>query len=88
MAQRAQRCGYCAVIPDFHPVIPAFAGRFTLAQVKTFSDERPDACKRCGSQILTQRGTSDKTVTDLYKDNAAVVRCRRSDCGSAFSQRP
>ena len=25
-AQRAQRCDYCAVIPDFYPVIPAKAG--------------------------------------------------------------
>ena len=88
MAQRAQRCDYRAVNPDFYPVIPAFAGRFTLAPVKTFPDERPDAAKRCGSQMLTQRGTSDKTAIDLYKDKITVVRYRRSDCGSAISQRP
>ena len=29
--------------------------RFIPAQVKTFPDERPDACKYCGRQILTQR---------------------------------
>ena len=40
--------------------------RFIPAQVKTFPDERPDACKRCGSQILAQRGTADKSVTDFY----------------------
>ena len=33
--------------------------RFIPAQVKTFPDERPDACKYCGSQILTQHGTAD-----------------------------
>ena len=27
--------------------------RFILPQVKTFPDERPDACARCGSPILT-----------------------------------
>ena len=84
----AQRCDYRAVIPDFYPVILAFAGRFTLASVKTFPDERPDAAKRCGSQILAQRGTADKTVIDLYNDKVTAVRYRRSDCGSAFSQRP
>ena len=29
--------------------------RFIPAQVKTFQDECPDACKHCGSQILAQR---------------------------------
>ena len=29
--------------------------RFSFAQVNTFPDERPDACKRCGSPILTRR---------------------------------
>ena len=29
--------------------------RFIPAQVKVFPDERPDACKYCGSQILTRR---------------------------------
>ena len=38
--------------------------RFIPAQVKTFPDKRPDACKRCGCLILTQRGTADKSVTD------------------------
>ena len=61
--------------------------RFIPAQVKTFSDERPDACKHCGSQILTQRGTVDKTVTDFYYEKVTVVRYRRSDCGSAFRVR-
>ena len=40
--------------------------RFIPAQVKTFPDERPDARKYCGSQILTRHGTADKTVTDIY----------------------
>ena len=62
--------------------------RFTLAQVKTFPDERPDACKRCGSPILARHGTAEKSVTDLYVDKAATVRCRRSDCGRTFRQRP
>ena len=62
--------------------------RFIPAQVKTFPDERPAACKRCGSQILTRRGTADKTVTDFYKEKVTVVRCRRSDCGSAFRHCP
>ena len=57
---------------------------FIPAQVKTFPDERPDACKYCGSQILTRRGTADKSVTDLYEDKVTVVRCRCSDCESAF----
>ena len=50
-----------------------------------YPDERPDACKRCGSQTLTQRGTSEKSVTDFYEENVTVVRYRCSDCGSAFS---
>ena len=57
--------------------------RFIPAPVKTFPDERPDACKRCGSQILTQRGTADKTVTDRYEEKVTTVRYQRSDCGSA-----
>ena len=60
--------------------------RFIPAQVNTFPDERPDACKYCGSQILTRHGNAEKSVTDLYVDKAASVRCRRSDCGSAFRQ--
>ena len=40
--------------------------RLIPAQVKTFPDERPNACKRYGSQILTRRGTSEKSVIDLY----------------------
>ena len=62
--------------------------RFILAQVKTFPDERPDACKRCGSQILTQHGTAEKSVTDLYIEKVTTVRYRCSDCGSAFRQYP
>ena len=54
--------------------------RFIPAQVKTFPDERPDACKYCGSQILTQRSTADKTVTDFYEEKVTAVRYRRSDC--------
>ena len=62
--------------------------RFIPAQVKTFPDERPDACKYCGSQILTQHGTADKTVIDLYEDKVTTVRYRCSDCESAFRQYP
>ena len=62
--------------------------RFIPAPVKTFPDERPDACKYCGSQILTRRGPSEKSVTDLYEDKVATVRCRRSDCESAFRHCP
>ena len=62
--------------------------RFIPAQVKTLSDERPDACKRCGSQVLARRGTVEKSVTDLYEEKVTVVRCRRSDCGSAFRHCP
>ena len=62
--------------------------RFIPAQVKTFPDERPDACKHCGSQILTQRGTADKTVTDFYEEKVTVVRYRCSDCGRTFRQYP
>ena len=62
--------------------------RFTLAQVKTFPDERPDACEYCGSPILTPHGTVEKSVTDLCIEKVTVVRCRRSDCGSAFRQCP
>ena len=47
--------------------------RFIPAQVKTFPDERPDACKRCGRQILTQRGTADKSVTDLYEEKVTTA---------------
>ena len=39
--------------------------RFTVAQVKTFPDERRGACEYCGSPILARRGAEDKTVTDL-----------------------
>ena len=62
--------------------------RFIPAQVMTFPDERPYACKYCVSPILAQRGTADKSVTDLYEDKVATVRCRRSNCGSAFRQYP
>ena len=40
--------------------------RFIPAQVKTFPDERPDVRKRGGSPTIARRGTSDKTVTNLY----------------------
>ena len=53
--------------------------RFIPARVKTFPDERPDACKRCGSPILTRGGAADKSVTDLCEDKGATVRYRRSD---------
>ena len=62
--------------------------RFIPAQVKTFPDERPDACKHCGSQILTRHGTVEKSVTDLYEEKVTVVRYRCSDCESAFRQYP
>ena len=62
--------------------------RFIPSQVKTFPDERTDACKRCGSQILTRHGTAEKSVTDLYIEKVTTVRYRRSDCGSAFRQYP
>ena len=62
--------------------------RFIPAQVKTFPDERPDACKYCGSQILTQHGTADKTVIDLYEDTITAVRYRCSDCGRTFRHYP
>ena len=62
--------------------------RFIPAQIKTFPDERPDACKRRGSQILTRRGAVEKSVTDLCEEKVTVVRCRRSDCGSAFRHCP
>ena len=62
--------------------------RFTLAQVKTFPDERPDACEYCGSQILTRHGTADKTVTDLYIEKVTTVRYRCSDCGRTFRHYP
>ena len=62
--------------------------RFIPAQVKTFPDERPDACKYCGSQILTQHGTADKTVIDLYEDKVTTIRYRCSDCGRTFRQYP
>ena len=69
--------------------LPPMTGiRFIPAQVKTLPDERPDARKRRGSQILAQRGTADKTVTDLYDEKVSTVRYRCSDCGSAFRQRP
>ena len=51
-------------------------------------DERPDACKRCGSQILTQRGTAEKSVIDLYDDKVTVIRYRCSDCGRTFRHYP
>ena len=59
--------------------------RFTLAQVKTFPNERPDACKRCGSPILTPRGTAEKSATDLRVDRVTVVRRRRSDFWDGYS---
>ena len=62
--------------------------RFIPAQVKTFPDERPDACKYCGSQILTQHGTADKTVIDLYEEKVTVIRYRCSDCGRTFRHCP
>ena len=62
--------------------------RFIPAQVKAFPDERPDACKRCGSQILARSGTEDKSVTDLYIEKVTTVRYRRSDCESAFRHCP
>ena len=62
--------------------------RFIPAQVKTFPDERPDACKYCGSQILTQRGAVEKSVIDLYEDTVTVVRYRCADCGRTFRQYP
>ena len=62
--------------------------RFIPAQVKTFPDERPDACKYCGSPILTKHGTAEKSVTDLYVDKVTVVRYRRSDCERTFRQYP
>ena len=62
--------------------------RFIPAQVKTFPDERPDACERCGSQILTKQGTADKTVIDLYEDKVTTVRYRCSDCGRTFRHYP
>ena len=62
--------------------------RFIPAQVKTFPDERPDACKYCRSPILTKHGTADKTVTDLYIEKVTTVRYRRSNCESAFRQYP
>ena len=62
--------------------------RFIPAQVKTFPDERPDACKYCGSQILAQRGAAEKSVTDLYEDTVTVVRYRRSDCERTFRHCP
>ena len=49
MAQRAQRCDYCAVIPDSYPVIPAFAGRFALAQSQDLprrKTRRPQALRQ------------------------------------------
>ena len=57
-------------------------------EYQIFPDERPDACEHCGSPILTKHGTADKPVTDLYIEKVTVVRYRRSDCGSAFRQRP
>ena len=62
--------------------------RFIPAQVKTFPDEIPDACKRYGSQILTRHGTAEKSVTDLYVDKVTTVRYRRSDCGMTFRHCP
>ena len=62
--------------------------RFIPAQVKTFPDERPDACKRCGSPILTRHGTAEKSVTDLYVDKVTVVRYRCSDCERTFRHCP
>ena len=62
--------------------------RFIPAQVKTFPDERPDACKYCGGQILTQRGAVEKSVTDLYEDTVTVVRYRCSDCERTFRHCP
>ena len=62
--------------------------RFIPAQVKTFPDERPNACKRCGSQILTRRGAVEKSVIDLYEEKVTVVRYRRSDCGRTFRHYP
>ena len=62
--------------------------RFIPAQIKTFPDERPDACKRRGSQILARHGTADKTATSLYDEKVTVVRYRRSACGSAFRRYP
>ena len=62
--------------------------RFIPAQVKTFPDERPDACKYCGSPILTKHGTADKTVIDLYEDKVTAVRYRCSDCGRTFRHYP
>ena len=50
--------------------------RFIPAQVKPFPDERPDACKRCGSQIITRRGTADKPLTDLYTGRVDIARSR------------
>ena len=35
-----------------HELPPMKRVRFIPSQVKTFPDERPDACKRCGSPIL------------------------------------
>ena len=62
--------------------------RFIPAQVKTLPDERPDACKYCGSQILAQRGGAEKSVTDFCEEKVTVVRYRRFDGGSAFRHCP
>ena len=62
--------------------------RFIPAQVKTFPDESPHACKRCGSPIPNLRRTTDNSVTDLYIENVTAVHCRLSDCGSAFRHCP
>ena len=62
--------------------------RFILPQVKTFPDERPDACEYCGSPILTKHGTADKTVKDLHVEKVTTVRYRCSDCGRTFRHYP
>ena len=62
--------------------------RFIPAQIKTFPDERSDACTYCGSPILTRHGTAEKSVTDLYIEKVTTVRYRCSDCGRTFRHYP
>jgi hypothetical protein len=45
--------------------------RFTLPQVKTHPEGRPDHCSYCQGSILQRHGLLQKPIKDLYLDQVA-----------------
>jgi transposase-like protein len=62
--------------------------RFTLPEVKSIADSRPDSCPYCQGVVFRRHGRVEKPIKDLKVGQVALYRYRCTGCSRTFRHYP